>query len=32
MFVFCPVLRRYPPQPVSACDAYRPAVASGAKA
>ena len=25
VFIHCPVLRRYPPQPVLACDAYRPA-------
>lgn len=24
VFIYCPVLVRYPPQPVAACDAYRP--------
>jgi hypothetical protein len=25
VFIHCPLLRRYPAQPVLACDAYRPA-------
>jgi hypothetical protein len=24
VFVYCPVLARYPPQPVRSCEAYRP--------
>jgi hypothetical protein len=25
VFIHCPILSRYPPQPVLACEAYRPA-------
>jgi hypothetical protein len=25
VFIHCPILGRYPPQPVRACEAYRPA-------
>jgi hypothetical protein len=24
VFVYCPLLQRYPPQPVTACDAFLP--------
>jgi hypothetical protein len=26
IFVHCPVLKRYPPQPVTSCDAFTPRV------
>jgi hypothetical protein len=24
VFIHCPILKQYPPQPVRACDAFRP--------
>jgi hypothetical protein len=32
IFIHCPVLQRYPPQPVIQCGEYRPAGASRARA
>lgn len=23
-FIFCPIFKKYPPQPVSSCEAFRP--------
>ena len=31
VFIHCPLLARYPPQPVLACDAFRPTPASATK-
>jgi hypothetical protein len=30
IFIYCPVFKRYPPQPVHACAAYAPRPARGA--
>ena len=27
VFIYCPILELYPPQPVTACEAYRPRTA-----